>query len=143
MVGAFEMGGKIVRGLAAFVMLCFAARGAFADTTMGGGFGSAPERSEVGDIQSQYNSLDLDVLGDDLVGDHIDLDTGALTLTQTDVSIPGNSELPVSFGRSISRSGLRGTWTGNWTPAVPYISRRYLDYFGANPDRCSGKLVPS
>jgi len=112
-----------------------------------GGGGGNEIFPDLGDIQSQYNSYNLDMLGDDLVGDHTDIDTGALSLTQTDVSIPGNSGLSVSFGRSLSRQRFPNTaWLGGWAPTIPYISRHYLPLFGSdfgeNPDRCSGDLYP-
>lgn len=44
----------------------------------------------LGDIQSRYKTYNLDVLGNDLVGDHTDIDTGTLSITHTDISIPGN-----------------------------------------------------
>ncbi|MEP3888811.1 MAG: hypothetical protein ABJN69_00005, partial [Hellea sp.] len=96
-----------------------------------------------GDIQSKYNSYDLDVLGENLVGDNIDVDTGALSLSQTDVSIPGNSGLPVAFGRTLTRKGLRTEWLGGWTPQIPYISRHYVQNYGPNTDRCYGDLYPA
>ena len=72
-----------------------------------------------------------------------------------DVSIPGNSALPVQFGRTLSRSSLRTGMMGNyWAPQIPYISRNYTSrqittptetytaFYGKNPDRCSGELYP-
>ncbi len=129
---------SIIRVLCALTLaLCldFTARAQF-----GGGGEPFPQ---VGDIQARISSHELDVLGDDLVGDHIDLDTGALTISQTDVSIPGNSALPVAFGRERTRNGLGATWLGDWTPQIPYMSRNYLQQFGTNSDRCSGQLYPS
>ncbi|WP_416878459.1 RHS repeat domain-containing protein [Litorimonas sp.] len=107
-----------------------------------GVFGDGEPFPHLGDIQAQYNSYNLDMLGNDLVGDHTDIDTGALSLTQTDVSLPGNNNLPVEFGRSKSRDGFAGSWLGDWVPSIPYISRHYLPFFGANTDRCTGDLYP-
>ncbi|MDB2439304.1 polymorphic toxin-type HINT domain-containing protein [Hellea sp.] len=101
----------------------------------------------VGDIQARYNSLDFDVLDDGLVGDNIDLDTGSVSFSQMDVSIPGNSGLPVQFGRTLSRSSLRTGMIGNyWAPQIPYISRNYTTHnsqtYGKALDRCSGEIYP-
>lgn len=41
-------------------------------------------------------------LGPDLLGDSVDLNSGALTFSATDVNIPGNSKLPVAFSRTFS-----------------------------------------
>jgi hypothetical protein len=40
-------------------------------------------------------------LGDNLFGDKVNLYTGSLEFIQTDVSLPGNSALPVSVGRRL------------------------------------------
>ena len=110
------------------------------DDGIGGGGDPAPP---LGDIQSRYNSYNLDVLGDGLVGDHADLDTGALSITHTDVSIPGNFDLPVAFGRTLSRSFIGAEWIGNWQANVPYIARNYLEEAPPGNDRCTGQLYPS
>lgn len=110
----------------------------------GGGFGD--EEGDVpypGDIQSRYVTSGLDVLDENAFGDHIDIDTGALTFTQVDVSIPGNSSLPVMFGRTLSRSQLSWSKTdgfGNWDPLIPHIKQRYAVEAGPRTDRCSGEL---
>lgn len=111
------------------------------------GGGNDPEPIfPVGDIQARYNSLNLDILDDGLVGDHIDLDTGSVSFTQMDVSIPGNSALPVQFGRKLSRSTFRTGMIGNWAPDIPHMSRNYTaingQYYGKNSNRCSGQLYP-
>jgi RHS repeat-associated protein len=103
------------------------------DDGIGGGGGT--QFPDLGDLQAKYNSYELDVLGEDLVGEHIDIDTGALSFTHIDISIPGNSALPVEFGRSRSRSRIDSL--------IPYISRNYLPSIGANSDRCTGSLYPS
>ena len=97
--------------------------------------------SPLGDIQARYSSLNLDVLDDGLAGEHIDIDTGSLTFSHMDISLPGNNDLPVQFGRKISRDGLHQTWTGNWTPQIPYVTRTYIKEIGTNSDRCTGPLV--
>ncbi len=132
------------RFIAALLMV-----GAFAGQSNAQFGGEAPF-PPLGDLQAQYNSYNMDVLGDDLVGDHIDVDTGSLSITQMDVSIPGNSGLPVAFGRMKSRNGFQGssnantndTWLGDWSTAIPYISRHYLPDFAPNTPRCTGQLYP-
>lgn len=52
------------------------------------------------DYAAQFlRSNDVDVLGPDLFGESTDLSTGATEFSVTDVSLPGNSELPVAFQR--------------------------------------------
>ena len=130
---------KALNALTILLCLNFAA---YAQSGIGGGGGLDPA-PPLGDLQSRAGSQELDLLDDNLVGDHIDLDTGALTLSQTDVSLPGNSALPVEFGRTLSRNSPWLTWIGDWSPSVPYISRNFLEEFGANTDRCSGTLYPA
>lgn len=117
---------------------------------IGGGGGIGEDEPDpvfpVGDIQSRYNSLNLDILDDSLAGDHIDLDSGSLSFNQIDVSLPGNSSLPVQFGRALNRSTHRTGMIGNWSPDIPYISRHYTQvagqYLGRNLNRCTGPLYP-
>ncbi len=134
---------KALSALTLSLCLNFAVHAQFGGGGGIGGGGGGTMFPHLGDLQSQYNSYELDVLGDDLVGDHTDIDTGALSLTQMDVSIPGNSALPVAFGRTRSRDGFKGGWLGDWVPNVPYISRHYLPLTGANSNRCTGSLYPS
>ena len=58
-------------------------------------------------------------LGPDLFGDKVNLYSGVLEFTQTDVSIPGNNALPVSVGRRLS--------TGNWANATGAFGRWELE----------------
>ena len=137
---------SISKVLGALTLVLCINLGASAQFGGGGGIGGGGGTEifpHLGDLQEKYNSYNLDMLGDDLVGDHTDIDTGALSLTQIDVSIPGNSALPVEFGRTRARSAMRETWLGDWTPNIPYMSRNILQNFGGNHDRCSGQLFPS
>lgn len=63
-------------------------------------------------------SRSVAALGPDLAGDRIDLYTGAVTLGQIDISLPGNNALPVAWGRRYSLT----THFGGWDPEVPRIS---------------------
>lgn len=61
--------------------------------------------------------------GPQLFGDSVNLYTGALEFVQTDVSLPGNSALPVSFGRRL-RTGQHNANGGllfDWEFDVPHI----------------------
>ncbi|MEP3892293.1 MAG: RHS repeat-associated core domain-containing protein [Hellea sp.] len=122
-----------------FLIYCTSSFHAYAQSGVTGGDPAPP----LGDIQSRYNSYNLDVLGNDLMGDHTDIDTGALSITHTDVSIPGNFELPVEFGRTLSRTLVGAEWLGNWKANIPYISRNYLAEKPPGSDRCTGELYPS
>lgn len=87
----------------------------------------------------------IGVLGDDLFGDKVNFYTGSLDFTQLDVSIPGNSALPVAVGRRL-RPGT-GVDTnghfGNWDLDIPHLHGRfgYAGWYtgkGSNPSlRCS------
>ncbi|HET7307716.1 MAG TPA: hypothetical protein VFK24_07885 [Gammaproteobacteria bacterium] len=47
----------------------------------------------------------LNPLGDNPVGGQVDLASGQLTIREVDVSIPGNSDLPVEFARTFTPDG--------------------------------------
>ncbi len=49
-------------------------------------------------------------MGPDLFGDAVDLYTGSLSFSATDVSIPGNSGLAVAVGRSYTVTDRKGYW---------------------------------
>lgn len=61
--------------------------------------------------------------GPDLFGDKINLYNGGLSFTQTDVSLPGNSRIPVSVGRYISAGSdlLDGRAFGYWDLDIPSL----------------------
>ena len=138
---------NILRALCALTLsLClnFSATAQFGG---GGGFGGGSDPSTPGDIQSKYQTAGLDVLDASIFGDHVDIDTGALSFMHVDVSIPGNSGLPVQLGRSLSP--LSAGWGnlsadslgfGNWDATIPHIRQNYLDHNGPQLDRCSGVL---
>jgi RHS repeat-associated protein len=62
-------------------------------------------------------------LGPELFGDRINLYTGAVEFVHTDVSLPGNSALPVAVGRRLET----GAWVdavkpfGNWDLEIPRL----------------------
>jgi len=59
-----------------------------------------------------------------IVGDAIDNSNGSLSFSHTDVSLPGNSAIPVSFGRSYTIKGMdyHGNQLGGWNMNIPFIS---------------------
>ncbi len=79
---------------------------------------------------------------DTVFGDHVDLYSGALSFSATDVSLPGNNALPVAIARKFSASergvtGLigRDNAFGDWELDLPRVS----GIFGPNwhDQRCS------
>ncbi|MEQ1931767.1 MAG: hypothetical protein ABL957_14720, partial [Parvularculaceae bacterium] len=94
-----------------------------------------------GDILSRYETLGMDMGGAAAFGDNIDIDMGMLSLSHVDVSVPGNSALPVELRRELARSTpTSGRMPGfsNWSPVVPLITQEYLYVNGPQANRCSG-----
>jgi RHS repeat-associated protein len=60
-------------------------------------------------------------------GETIDLSTGGVEFSTTDVSIPGNSGLPVSFGRrrNIEVGRTSSYYLGDWDIDVPFVEGIY------------------
>ena len=62
-------------------------------------------------------------VGADLFGDRVNLYTGGLEFVQTDVSLPGNNDLPVTLGRRLTA----GQYTfddqpfGKWSLDIPHL----------------------
>ena len=61
--------------------------------------------------------------GGGFFGEKLDLDSGRLSMSAIDISLPGNSSIPVQFGRRFSRrhqeAGLE--LLGDWTIDAPFI----------------------
>ena len=122
-----------VRSFILFSLFLIIARGASAQDTVHT------------DTHLEYNSrkvsINLGGLSDNMFGESIDIDTGAVSFMQTDVSLPGNSQLDVSFGRSRSAGHpnrftyVSGQLLEDWSPNVPYISAMVENTWRAN--RCS------
>ena len=77
----------------------------------------------------------IGALGDNLAGDQVGYFTGALQFSQTDVSLPGNFDLPVSVGRRFVVEPSRdlahsSQWStapvkrafGDWDLDIPYMT---------------------
>lgn len=65
----------------------------------------------------------LGVLGDNLFGDKVNFYSGSLEFIQNDVSIPGNSVLPVSVGRRLrpATGYSPDGHFGNWDLEIPHL----------------------
>ncbi|WP_223807134.1 RHS repeat domain-containing protein [Montanilutibacter psychrotolerans] len=77
-------------------------------------------------------------VGPDLFGDSVNFSNGALSFSATDVSVPGNSKLPVAFTRVLSVSNWKGyqrndSPLADWELDVPRISGVFgsRDSFGS------------
>jgi RHS repeat-associated protein len=62
-----------------------------------------------------------------LLGDAIDLSSGRLSFEQVDVSLPGNSSLPVEIRRRLNPSQMQSGEFLDWQIAIPTISTKILD----------------
>ena len=89
-----------------------------------------------------------------LFGETIDLNTGAVSLQQTDISIPGNFSIPVEFRRiykGASYAHYSNLNLGDWNIAIPSLSttviydhityQRFSGNWGTGT-MCSGQLNP-
>jgi RHS repeat-associated protein len=67
-------------------------------------------------------------LGEDLFGDKLNLYRGTVRFEQTDVSLPGNSALPMAVTRTLNVGGNSNYGNGlfsHWELAVPHMSGTY------------------
>jgi RHS repeat-associated protein len=94
----------------------------------GGGGGGDPTE----DIQSSI----IDVLKPELTfeydasssaGDHFNPSTGSITFATADISIPGNSNIPVTLKRWIPSSDMDTGGPADWKWDIPFIVGNYLD----------------
>ncbi|WP_183819637.1 RHS repeat domain-containing protein [Parvularcula dongshanensis] len=81
-----------------------------------------------------------------LLGDAIDLQSGRLSFEHVDVSIAGNSDLPVEIRRRLNPSQMQSGDFADWRLAIPTISTKILaDEWIANTrwgkQRCSASLA--
>ncbi|MEM9103697.1 MAG: RHS repeat-associated core domain-containing protein [Pseudomonadota bacterium] len=79
--------------------------------------------------ESHSITPDLETLTSDLFGDKIDLASGSIRFEQVDVSIPGNSQLPVEIRRTLSDpdSWFRETRDfANWSLSLPHVRSTYI-----------------
>jgi len=88
-------------------------------------------------------------LGNNAFGDQVSLSNGALSFAVEDVSIPGNSGLPVAFGRQYATRNWRYRKTdlmlADWDVQLPNISgvfaKDWVDGSGGTA-RCSSMTAP-
>jgi YD repeat-containing protein len=83
-------------------------------------------------------------LGDDMFGDHVDLATGTLSFSQTDVSLAGNNALPVAVTRTfnvVSDKERPNYSFGDWDIDIPNISGLFATMWHDN--RCDVAIPPS
>ena len=91
-------------------------------------------------------SKNISMLGSDALGDSVDLATGGLSFSATDISIPGNSKLPVSLTRSFTvtnRDDLDerdDLLFADWNLDLPRISGTFASTWPDN--RCTGNGIP-
>jgi RHS repeat-associated protein len=108
----------------------------------GSSSGGAGKVYELGDVQARYQTEGLSVLGEDMFGETVDIDTGSLSIAQVDVLLPGNSSLDVAVKRSGDRRGQTYAASlpgfGNWSLDIPMISQEFLYQNGIPLNRCSG-----
>jgi RHS repeat-associated protein len=72
-------------------------------------------------------------VGDDLFGDKVNIYTGGLEFVHQDVTIPGNSKLPVAVGRRmvVAGRGIEGKGLfANWDIEIPHIHGMFSDQYG-------------
>lgn len=70
----------------------------------------------------EFESYSIPADNENFLGDNIDIDTGTLSFYTVDVSIPGNSNLPVQFGRRLNDNySFQYSAMGNWRFDVPQI----------------------
>ena len=96
------------------------------------------DRLRVGESLTPY--------GIDLMGERVDLATGSLTFQHVDVSLPGNSGLPVEIRRSLRTSqGFRARHFkafGDWSLDIPSLSMKVSREDGWQDNRCNGPSEP-
>jgi RHS repeat-associated protein len=88
-------------------------------------------------VESEYQKRiqgaeDIKPLGTDLLGDQISLYNGALSFAAMDASIPGNSKLAVSVGRTFQVGAQRNGdgLFGDWDLDIPHLEGVYASQPG-------------
>lgn len=92
-------------------------------------------------VKTITTAQNLEPYGSDMFGDQINLYTGSTEFAVTDVSLKGNSTLPVSIGRRYQVQDKLGFYTGggrpttnqqfgNWSLDVPYLTGTFAKSTG-------------
>jgi YD repeat-containing protein len=108
--GAARIGTDVGRAFARLVLWCvtFACTAnAIAQTTT--------FYDEQGELKR--GSRSITTLGPNLAGDAVDMYTGALSLSRTDIDLPGNDALRVAWGQRINLSRYKS----QWDPLIPHL----------------------
>lgn len=112
-----------------------------------------PGETSIYDEQGKLlrGSESVSSLGPDLFGDQTNLYSGSLEFVQTDVSLPGNSALPVDVSRrfTVGVNGIRNGHFGDWDLEIPrahgvFARTRLSSGWNANgsTQRCSQFAPP-
>lgn len=108
---------------------------------IGGSHAQAPSEPMVEWEERQNVEERLTALGDDLMGDRIDPHTGSISFEQTDISIPGNFDIPVALTRRLSPGFLYDDGVdaefGDWEYVVPRIKVTSIYQRPFSGSRCS------
>ena len=92
--------------------------------------------------ERQDPNANLKAHDDTLLGDTIDLSSGRLSFEQVDVSLPGNSGLPVEIRRRLNPSQMQSGEFLDWQLAIPTISTKILDdEWYASPSRSGARFA--
>lgn len=104
------------------------------------------------ELWEEYDKLlkgreSVTALGNEAFGDQVGMSNGALSFTVTDISLPGNSSLPVALTRSYAvrnNQGYIGAWRdmafADWDLEVPRLSGVFATTTGW-ASRCSAQNV--
>lgn len=96
-------------------------------------------------LESRRNVVALSA--DDMFGEGLDLYAGGLSFSATDVSIPGNSKLPVSLARKFTVTNRyeygtpAGGAFGDWEVDIPRLSGVFAPNW--HDDRCDTAVPPA
>jgi len=104
-------------------------------------------------ILKQFNiGFDITPETTGLMGEQIDLSTGSLSFSQTDINIPGNFKIPVQVTRISGTADVEFSANrlfGDWSLDIPYVSTSMASLDGlsftgswAANRACSGTLNP-
>ncbi|MGH8050538.1 MAG: RHS repeat-associated core domain-containing protein [Arenimonas sp.] len=110
-------------------------------TTQSSGTAVSSENNVYGEYEkSVQNGKTITTLGPNLFGDQVDLSHGGLSFSATDISLPGNSALPVAFTRAHSVRNVKGyivydSALADWQLDIPNISFASIEEW--KDQRCS------